>query len=77
MTAHLATGAHVASVALDPRSGEVDANRVVNIAHAVSRPAVDGLESSVCGVLVSANATLDWAAVPDAQKCGECRRVAG
>jgi hypothetical protein len=68
---------HVASVAHDHRSPGVEANRTVDVAHAVARPAVDGLESSVCGVLVSAIAELGWDAVPEAQKCEECRRIAG
>ena len=77
MTSRLhVTSAHVASVEHDHRTpGE--ANRVVSIAHAVTRPAVDGLESSVCGLLVSAIADLGWDAVPEAQKCEECRRLAG
>jgi len=79
MTARLnVTSAHVASVEHDPRSSAGgDGNRVVSVAHAVAGPVVDGLESSVCGVLVSAISDLGWEAVPEAQKCEECRRVAG
>jgi hypothetical protein len=45
-------------------------------AHAVARPVVDGLEASVCGVLVVAAAGEDWPA-SGAHRCEECARVAG
>ena len=47
------------------------------VAHAVARPVVDGLELSVCGVLVSADAGQDWVASPAAPRCPECSRIAG
>ena len=57
-----------------PREGA--ANRVA-VAHAVAKPAVDGLESSVCGVLVPAAATEDWPSARHAARCEECARIAG
>jgi hypothetical protein len=49
----------------------------VPMAHAVARPVVDGLESSVCGLLVTATAARDWLTVRDAPRCEECARIAG
>ena len=48
-----------------------------DVAHAVSKPVVDGLESSVCGLLVTAVAAQDWSAARNAQRCPECSRIAG
>jgi hypothetical protein len=45
--------------------------------HAVARPVVDGLDQSVCGVLVSVRAGEDWAVVPGDDRCEECTRIAG
>jgi hypothetical protein len=45
--------------------------------HAVAKPVVDGLESSVCGLLVTATAGRDWPTAPDAPRCAECARIAG
>ncbi|WP_409329442.1 hypothetical protein [Trujillonella humicola] len=45
--------------------------------HAVSRPVVDGLTASECGLLVEVSADRDWLDVPDAARCAECARVAG
>ncbi|GAA4739691.1 hypothetical protein GCM10023328_20940 [Modestobacter marinus] len=61
---------HVASTAHDPRSSD-------RVTHAVARPVVDGLDQSVCGVLVSAVADQDWLAFPGADRCPECTRIAG
>ena len=47
------------------------------VAHAVAKPVVDGLESSVCGLLVTATAGRDWPTAPDAPRCAECARIAG
>jgi hypothetical protein len=47
------------------------------VAHAVARPTVDGLESSVCGVLVTATAARDWKVAEDGARCEECARIAG
>ncbi|WP_040337263.1 hypothetical protein [Candidatus Blastococcus massiliensis] len=47
------------------------------VSHAVAKPVVDGLESSVCGSLVTATAGLDWPTAPDAPRCEECARIAG
>jgi hypothetical protein len=61
------------------RSPEHDGNPVSEaaVAHAVARPVVDGLESSVCGVLVTAAAADDWRTVRTAPRCEECSRIAG
>jgi hypothetical protein len=56
---------------------EDDGHRRVPVAHAVARPVVDGLESSVCGLLVNATAARDWLTVRDAARCEECARIAG
>lgn len=48
-----------------------------DMVHAVARPVVDGLESSVCGVLVTATAADDWLSVRNAPRCEECARIAG
>ena len=80
MTASLyATGTHVASVAQDPpeeAEGE-RRNRIIDVAHAVARPVVDGLTASVCGALVTALADVDWTTVRGSTRCWECRRIAG
>jgi hypothetical protein len=49
----------------------------LHVAHAVARPVVDGLEFSVCGLLVTATAAEDWLAVRDTARCEECARIAG
>ena len=49
----------------------------VEVLHAVARPVVDGLESSVCGMLVTATAADDWLSVRAAARCEECARIAG
>ena len=64
-----ATSTYAASAAHLP-----DAARLT---HAVARPVVDGLDQSVCGVLVSVRAWQDWAAVSGAGRCEECTRIAG
>jgi hypothetical protein len=46
-------------------------------AHAVSRPVVDGLTSSECGLLVDATADHEWRDVSGTEKCPECERLAG
>ncbi|WP_138733388.1 hypothetical protein [Modestobacter excelsi] len=71
------TGTHVASVERDPLHAGRNVNRVVNLAHAVAKPVVDGLEESVCGVLVTALAHLDWQMVWGVPRCLECQRIAG
>jgi hypothetical protein len=78
MTASLyVTGTHVASVERDPLRDGRDLNRAVQLAHAVSRPVVDGLAESACGVLVTAIADLDWQMVWAVPRCEECRRLVG
>jgi hypothetical protein len=76
MTASLyVTGTHVASLERDPLRDGRDLKRVVNVAHAVARPVVDGLAASTCGVLVTAIADLDWRDVWPVPRCEECERV--
>jgi hypothetical protein len=70
------TGTHVASVEHDPHPDARVLHRAVTVAHAVARPVVDGLAASVCGVLVTALADLDWHDV-GAPRCAECQRIAG
>ncbi len=53
------------------------ANDILNMAQAVARPSVDRLDSSMCGVLVTALIDSSREVVPDLPKCTECRRVAG
>ena len=67
------TGVGVLGRAL-PREGAP--NRVA-VAHAVAKPTVDGLESSVCGVLVTATAAEDWPSTGESRRCEECARIAG
>ncbi|WP_091945932.1 hypothetical protein [Trujillonella endophytica] len=45
--------------------------------HAVSRPVIDGLTASECGLLVDATADREWRDLPAADKCPECARLAG
>ncbi len=78
MTARVyVTGAHVASVEVDPAAAGRGENIVARVAHAVAKPVVDGLESAVCGVLVTAIADVEWDAVTGLQRCDECQRIAG
>ena len=68
MTAALyATSTYAASAARLPSDGD--------LTHAVARPVVDGLDQSICGVLVSVHAAQDWAAVPSLRRCEECARI--
>ena len=55
----------------------VPSDHGVDVAHAVARPAVDGLESSVGGLLVTAVAARDWRSARHAPRCDECSRIAG
>ena len=48
-----------------------------DVAHAVARPVVDGLDSSVCGVLVAAAAATDWQDGRELPRCPECARIVG
>ena len=70
-------GAHVASVEIDLSTGGQVVNRVAGVAHAVARPTLDGLESAVCGALVTAMVDLEWEAVLAPMSCAECERIAG
>jgi len=58
-----------------PEDGGSEA--AAGVAPAVARPAVDGLKSSVCGVLVTATAARDWTLAADDSRCDECARIAG
>jgi hypothetical protein len=53
-----------------------DLRRAGTVAHAVARPVVDGLAASVCGVLVTAIADMDWHDVGAVSRCAECQRIA-
>jgi hypothetical protein len=77
MTASLfVTGTPASSGRRDPGDDAApDISAVV--AHAVAKPTVDGLESSVCGVLVTATAARDWPFAADGVRCEECARIAG
>ena len=79
MTASLfATGTPVGPVQRSPRQddgGAVPAGS--ETAHAVARPVVDGLESSICGLLGTAAAADDWLDPRTAPRCPECARIAG
>jgi hypothetical protein len=78
MTAGLyVTGTHVASVERTRLPDGGDDNGVGSTAHAVSRPVVDGLAASVCGMLVTAITAMDWADARAVPRCQECRRIAG
>ena len=69
------TGTFATSVTL--RAADDPTDHGADVAHAVARPAVDGLDVSVCGLLVTAVATDDWADGRDAPRCEECARIAG
>jgi hypothetical protein len=71
------TGTHVASVESGPSHAGRSLNRAVNLVHAVSRPVVDGLASSECGVLVVAMADTEWDGAIGVPRCEECARIAG
>ena len=74
MTASLfVTGTPVAWTGRDPRDAETSGPDLV---HAVAKPVVDGLESSVCGLLVTASAGRDWSVDPGVASCPECARIA-
>lgn len=76
MTASLfVTGTSVAWSGREPGSSAAGPDD--DVAHAVAKPVVDGLESSVCGVLVTATAGRDWPTGPNAPRCAECARIAG
>jgi hypothetical protein len=60
-----------------PRAGAGGREPFRDVAHAVARPVVDGLDSSVCGALVTATAGADWREDHGAPRCAECSRIAG
>ena len=71
------TGTHVASVEHGALRDGPNLRRAGALAHAVARPVVDGLAASVCGVLVTAIADMDWHNVGAVSRCTECQRIAG
>jgi hypothetical protein len=71
-----ATGSGVPPSGRDLRPHSHALGLSADVAHAVARPVVDGLEASVCGVLVVAAAGEDWPA-SGAHRCEECARIAG
>jgi len=78
MTASLfVTGTRVGSIGRDLRDAARGAGRRDDVAHAVAKPVVDGLEASVCGQLVRATAAEDWPSAAHAARCEECARIAG
>jgi hypothetical protein len=78
MTASLyVTGTHVASVERHRVPNGTGPNRVIDTLHAVARPVVDGLDASVCGLLVTASADVDWQTVWGITRCQECARITG
>jgi hypothetical protein len=72
-TSLFVTGTPVAWTGRDPRDAEASGPDLV---HAVAKPVVDGLDSSVCGLLVTASAGRDWSTDPGAARCTECARIA-
>lgn len=78
MTASLfVTGLSVGPFGRDIRPEDCGSARVGDVAHAVAKPVVDGLDASVCGLLVRATAAEDWPSTPEAVRCEECVRIAG
>jgi hypothetical protein len=78
MTARpLVIGSHVASIGRDPGASGPALGRSGDVAHAVARPVVDGLDSAVCGQLVTVTAAEDWSAAQIATRCAECARITG
>jgi hypothetical protein len=78
MTASLfVTGTPAAAAGRRVRENHDAIAPAVRVAHAVARPVVDGLESSVCGLLVTVTAAEDWLAVRNVPRCAECSRIAG
>jgi hypothetical protein len=73
----LSIGTHAASIGRDPGTSGPALGRSGVVAHAVARPVVDGLDSAVCGQLVTVSAADDWSAAQAGTRCAECTRVAG
>jgi len=71
------TGTGVGPPGRHPRPDSHAVGLAADVAHAVAKPVVDGLESSACGVLVVAAADEDWPSTRAAQQCEECTRIAG
>jgi hypothetical protein len=73
----LVIGTHVPSIGRDPAACGPALGRSGDVAHAVARPVVDGLDSAVCGQLVTVSAAEDWITAQTAARCAECTRIAG
>ena len=65
------------STGRDPRAAGPALGRSGDVGHAVARPVVDGLDSSLCGSLVTVSAADDWATARTPHRCAECTRLAG
>ncbi|WP_346621915.1 hypothetical protein [Blastococcus montanus] len=70
-------GIRVGWIGRDIRPEDHGAGHARDVAHAVAKPVVDGLEASLCGQLVRAAAAQDWPTNRDAARCEECARIAG
>ncbi|MGY2065542.1 hypothetical protein [Blastococcus sp. SYSU DS0619] len=78
MTASLfVIGIRVGWIGPDVLPGDDGFARAHDVAHAVAKPVVDGLEASLCGQLVRATAAQDWTSDRPAARCEECARLAG
>jgi hypothetical protein len=73
----LAIGTRAASIGRDPRAAGPALGRSGDVAHAVDRPVVDGLDSAVCGQLVTVTAAADWLTARSGTRCEECTRITG
>lgn len=70
-------GTRDAWVGREPRAAGPAVGRSGDVAHAVARPVVDGLDSALCGQLVTASAGEDWATSRTSPRCEECSRISG
>ena len=78
MTARpLVIGTHVASIRRDPGASGPALGLSGDVAHAVPRPVVDGLDPAVFGRLVTVSAAEDRRTAQPATRCAECTRIAG
>jgi hypothetical protein len=72
-----ATPILIGSTGRDPGAAGQALGRSGDVVHAVARPVVDGLDSSLCGQLVTVTAADDWATARTPDRCAECTRLAG
>ncbi|WP_104524954.1 hypothetical protein [Blastococcus atacamensis] len=73
----IVTGSGAGFAGREHRGSGYAVGRAGDAVHAVARPVVDGLEGSVCGVLVTVSAAVDWPTAAAAPRCEECARIAG